>query len=286
MKHAKKIAALLLAAAMMIPAAGCAKGGSSNTETSESSKSENSKLNDTNLPLSTDENGQMHVDLTFEDEPKNNQYPVTQPATTVKLGSDGTLYVQQTDINGGTVTQDGGEAATVVYTGTTLASSYKEPDYTPNYKSFFSMWLDTSKGADYVFDGEFLVFDVKINDDAKDGVYPVEIYHTDFSNWGKSGETPKTLDVTTNVGYICVNSDAPTPDHKTGGDLTLTPGVVSGKPGETVKLAVKAEQNSGFVGFRIWLSYDSNAVQFLKTAAGADFDTNTRPSGKDVSSAQ
>ena len=284
MNYTKKIAALLLAAAMMIPAAGCAKGGSSSgTEDSKQSGSADSKSGgDTKIPLSTDENNQIKVDLTYEDEPKNNEFPVTQPATTAKRGEDGSLYVQQTDINGGTVTQAGGEAATVLYTGTTVASSYAEPEYTPNYKSFFSMWLDTSKQADYVFDGEFLVFDVKINDDAKDGVYPVEIYHTDFSNWGKKGETPKTLNVTTNVGYICVNAAEPTPDHQTGGDLTLTPGVVSGKPGDTVKLAVKAENNAGFVGFRVWLSYDSNAVKFLKTTAGADFDTSTRPSGKDV----
>lgn len=280
MNYAKKITALLLAAAIMIPAAGCAKGGSNDSKQDNSaSAGENSKSGGDKIPLQTDANGGIQVDLTYEDEPENNQYPATQPANTVKRGEDGSLYVQQTDINGGTVTQAGGDAATVLYTGTTLASSYAEPEYTPNYKSFFSMWIDTSKQADYVFDGEFLVFDVKIRDDAKDGVYPVEIYHTDFSNWAA-----KTMEVTTNVGYICVNSDAPTPDHKTGGQLTLTPGVVSGKPGDTVQLAVKAENNSGFVGFRVWLSYDSNAVQFLKTKAGADFDTSTRPSGKDVSS--
>ena len=279
MNYTKRIAALLLAAAMMIPATGCAKGGNSGTESKSEASSADSKSGGDKIPMQTNENGQIKVELTYEDEPKNNQFPVTQPAVTVKVGEDGSAYVQQTDINGGKVTQADGKEATVLYTGTTLASSYKEPDYTPLYKSFFSMWIDTSKRADYVFDGEFLVFDVKIKDDAKDGVYPVEIYHTDFSNWAA-----KTMKVTTNVGYICVNSDAPTPDHKTGGDLTLTPDVVSGKPGDTVKLAVKAEQNSGFVGFRVWLSYDSNAVQFLKTKAGADFDTTTRPSGRDVDS--
>ena len=81
--------------------------------------------------------------------------------------------------------------------------------------------------ADFVFDGEFLVYKIKISEDAQDGVYPIQIYKDDVSNYDG-----KTLKIVSNPGYICINSDEPTPSHHTDGDLVLNGSVVSGKPGD------------------------------------------------------
>ena len=280
MKIRNKIAAILLAGMMALPAFSCSKGSG----TENNSNGQGSAENPSNLPISTDQQGGIGFDEpVFKDNPENNKYPATTPVVTVKRGDDGKVYVNQTDINGTTVTQDDGKAATVEYTGTTLATSYAEEDYQPAPKSYFSMWLDTSKKKDFVFDGEFLVFDVKIRDDAKDGVYPIEIYHTDFANY--NGDT---LEVKTNVGYICVNSAEPELKQETGGALTLNVGNASGKPGDTVKLVVSTAGNKGFVGYRIWMSYDSKAVQIESGEFGKDMDSFASVSGRtlDESSAQ
>ena len=279
MRNAKRIAAVLLAAVTMIPAASCAKEGS--TDSGANNAQNSKKDQEISIPVETDQKGGLKVDLTYQDQPENNQYPVTTPAVSAKRGEDGSLYVPQTDINGGKVTEEGGKEVTVAYTGTTLATSYAQPDYQPDYKTFFSMWVDTSRQKDYVFDGEFLVYEVKIKEDAKDGVYPIELYHTDFSNWAA-----KVMDVVTNVGYICINSEKPNPVHKNGGDIALCPDIITAKPGDTVQYVVKAENNTGIVGFRIWLSYDSNAMQFVRAKNGKDFESLTKTSGRDLESSQ
>ena len=74
----------------------------------------------------------------------------------------------------------------------------------------------------------------------------------------------KSLDVTANVGYIVVgDAKAPEVETKKGAGLTLTPGVVSGKAGETVKMVVNMENNPGFVGFDLQFNYDSNAMDIV-----------------------
>lgn len=280
MKHTRKIAALLLAAAMAVPAAGCAHSSSGNGNDSGNTQPEHTV--DPEISAAVDETGLQYFG--FEDNPQNNQFPITEPVVTTVLGTDGSLYIQKTDINGTAVTDPDGSAATELYTGTTLATTYAEPDYQPAYKTYFSMWIDTSEFKDFVFDGDFLEYDIKINDDAKDGVYPIQIYQTDFSNWRGPDGKPESFEAVTNVGYVCINADEPTPAHETGGKITLTPGVVSGKPGDTVKLIVKAENNSGIVAFRLWMSYDSNAMSITGARAGADFATDIKPSGRSVNS--
>ena len=272
MKISKKIAAVLMAGMIALPVFSCSKSGSGQEENESKSGAENTG----NLPISTDNQGGISLDEpVFKDNPENNLYPVTTPAVTVKQGEDGKVYVNKTDINGTTVTQEDGKPATEEYTGTTLATSYAVQDYQPAPKSYFSMWLDTSKKKDFVFDGEFLVFDVTIKEDAKDGVYPVEIYHTDFANY--NGDT---LEVKTNVGYLCVNKDAPATSQETGGALTLNVGTASGKPGDTVKLVVSTAGNKGFVGYRVWMSYDANAMSIDGGEFGKDLDTLASPSGR------
>ena len=271
MKYTKKIAALLMAAMMTIPAVSCKKGDSSGgTAASNTQPAETIQLN-------TNENKGIQMNLEFKEIENAGDNTETEPVATVAVGTDGSLYVQKTDINKQVVTQANGEAETEIYTGTTLATKVPSPEYTPEYKTYFSMWLDTTKKADFVFNGEFLTFKVKISEDAQDGVYPIQLYKDDFSNYDG-----KTLKVAKNAGYICINSDEPTPAHDTDGDVVLNGGVVSGKPGDTVDFTIKVENNSGFVGFRLWMSYDSNIFKISRATAGKDFETTSGMTGKTV----
>lgn len=167
-----------------------------------------------------------------------------------------------------------GTTSAVKSTGRSV--SYSETE-TPDHKtdwSTFVLWLDTSKKSDFVFDGEFLTMQVKIAEDAKDGVYPVGIMTDDFTNYnGDRLETAK------NPGFICVNAEAPEPANQSGGDLTLTGSTVSGKPGDTVTFTIGISDNKGIAGFRLWLKYDKKVLKITDVSAGKDFPGNPEKFG-------
>lgn len=272
MNYTKKILAVLTASALTLPAFSCKKNESS-------AVADGSTASQTvgTIQLDTDQNMGVKMELDFKEIEGDGQASDTEPSATLVSGTDGSLYVQKTDINNQPITQENGSAATELYTGTTIATQLPDPGYTPAYKTYFSMWLDTTKKSDFVFNGEFLEFDVKILEGAKDGVYSIQLYKDDFSNYES-----QTLKVTKNPGYICVNAAEPAPVHETGGDLTLSGSVVSGKPGDTVKFIVNIENNSGITGFRLWMSYDSNAIKIIRAGAGKDFKTDAGLDGKTV----
>ena len=96
-------------------------------------------------------------------------------------GEDGNYYVAKTDINGNAAVDGNGETQTDVYKDT--GKMEYQLNYTPSIKSYQALWLDISQKADFVFDGNLLEYEVKVADDAPDGIYPVEVYYTDFSNY-------------------------------------------------------------------------------------------------------
>lgn len=282
MNITKKAVALLLVSAMTLPCFSCAHADSNSSSTAESK--ENSESSEGVLPVvdndsmpeisgvEVNEEG-VKVELEMNDIGQDEELPIV---TTIR-GQDGKIYVPQTDINGTTVTEEGGSVATVLYTGTTLASSYANPDYQALYKSYQSLWVDTSKKKDFVFDGDFLVFDIEIKADAPDGVYPIEFYHLDIANYDA-----KSLDVKSNVGYVCVG-DAQIPTSQTTSDgFVLTPVSVKGKAGETVQVVIKAENNPGFCGFNLLFSYDANAMNVVSGGAGADFSSKAELTAHNV----
>ena len=282
MNSMKKIAAGLLACVITIPAVACSHGSS----TSDSSNAENSQNSQDSLvedsKISTDENQMItheldFIDITEENSSGDSQAEQNFIVTTIR-GEDGQIYVPQTDINGTTVTEAGGAPVTELYTGTTLATTYAEPSYTPAYKNHQAFWLDMSKKADFVFDGELLVYEFKIADDAVDGVYPLQYYFTDIANW----DAASIKDVTLNVGYICINSEAPANEQKTGSGLTINPGTVTAKPGDTVQVPVTIVNNPGFVGFRLRMRYDSKAMTIVDAGAGKDLHSNAGMTAKEL----
>ena len=222
-----------------------------------------------------DETGLVGFELSIGALPEDEQAVTTTVTTSPYItGNDGKIYVHQTDINGTTVTEAGGAPVTVEYTGTTvssttLATSYAEESYSPKMRTYQALWLDMSKRADFVFDGEFLIFDIKIKEDAPDGVYPLEFTHLDIANYDAH-----SLDVFANVGYIVVgDAQEPAVDNQKGSGLTLTPSVVSGKAGDTVQMVVDMDQNPGFVGFDLQFRYDCNAMDVVGGSAGKDFQS-------------
>lgn len=259
----KQVTAVLLASFMTLPAFACTKG------------KDNSKIDLTNSAVSTDKEGMVHIDLTLTPDPEVNV--TTTPAVTTFVDENGDIFVNKTDINGTTVTESGGAPVTEAYTGTTLATSYAEKDYTPKNKSYQAMWLDMSKKADFVFDGEFLIFDAKISEDAKDGVYPIDVFHPDFANYDA-----KTLPVTTNIGYVCVNANAPNVKKNIGDGLTVSCNTVTAKPGDTVQLVFVLDNNPGFVGFNFMFSYDGNAMTVSGGGAGKDFSSRANLTAHEV----
>ncbi|MBR6107096.1 MAG: hypothetical protein IKQ39_03720 [Oscillospiraceae bacterium] len=302
MNNLKRTAALLLACTMMIPAFACGKNNSSSTGETEvsgessaaesnadnssegdssaaDSKSDNSEnssedsgSNNAGLEVAekyivTDSNGQQNWVLNFNDNISvNNDEDAANAIVTTLRGDDGTIYVPKTDINGTTVTQEGGSPATELYTGTTLASKYEEPTYTPKFRNYMALWLDISERKDFVFDGDLLEYQLEIADDAPKGVYPIEFTLVDISDF--EGKGLGTID--TNPGFVCVNMDEPEQNITLSDNVTLTIDTISAKPGETAKLKVKIDNNTGIVAFRLMIRYDSNVITIKKSGAGKD----------------
>lgn len=184
------------------------------------------------------------------------------PAVTTYVADNGDVFVAQTDINGASVTEPNGAAVTVPFVTETVAA----PAHA--YKSYQALWVDTSKKKDFIFDGEFLVFDIEVKSDAKDGAYPFEFYYTDFSNYDGV-----TLDVKSIPGYVVIG-DAEIPETpELENILTLVPESVKVKAGDTAKVIVNVRNNPGFCGFNVYLHYDSNVMSVQKAYAGSEFST-------------
>ncbi len=298
MTYTKKIAAVLLAAAMTVPAVACSHASTPNggdTTPQQSAADSNADPASTNAgdpaadvdvpPLQTDADGGFKQELMFMETPKSNNNGAEENmdnviVTTVR-GEDGNYYLPKTDINGAVVTQENGSAATAeAYTGTTLATTYAKQDYVPKYQSYQAFWLDTSKKADYIFDGEFLVLEAEIPADAVDGVYPIEFYYTDVSNY----DAQDVGEITTVPGYICINSAEPAGTTPTAAGMTLAPQNVSAKPGDTVRIPIMITNNPGIVAFDLRLRYDSNAMQIVDAGAGKDFASSASMTAHEIGS--
>lgn len=282
----KRFAVVLAAAALALPMASCGKGGSNQTTTTTAANAEttgrdrSSEKAQLESQIVVDPSGMIDAGLMFVNDPgeadDSNPFIGTSPAVvTTMIGTDGNAYVAKTDINGTNVTEEGGDLVTELFTGTASPASYAEPDYVPEIKSYLSMWVDTSKQSDYVFNGEFLNFEIKVKDDAKDGIYPIDFYWLDFSDY--DGNIPAAEST---MGYICINSSKPD-EPSVGSGLTVVPGIVEAKPGDTIQYPVSIKNNTGLTGFVLRFSYDSKAFEIVKGSNGKDFDIKSKITNKD-----
>lgn len=299
MNNMKRMIAAMLAAALTLPAFACGEkipsgndstavvtdapsdGGASsqadgNAEVSNAdSKNEDSQNAD---PASSEDNstvtdpdGGRNIALSF-DQPEDLD---DEPVVSTIRGDDGNMYIEKTDINGAVVTEENGDAKTEIYTGVT--ASYSDNTYVAKTKTYQAYWMDISQRKDFIFDGNLLEIEVKIADDAKDGVYPVEVYYSDFSNYSANtdGNASKMKDVAFRAGYVCINSEEPA-QEALGDKMTLTPDTISAKPGDTVRMNVRIDNNPGIVAFVIRMHYDSNVMTVVKGAAGSDLGARAR----------
>ncbi|MBR3267119.1 MAG: hypothetical protein IKI58_00060 [Oscillospiraceae bacterium] len=268
MNTLKRYAALLLAGSMLLPAFACSKGknDSSSSAGDSSSSSDFAQMFD-EKNMVTDANGAPNFMLDFNDNIAgvNDEDAINAIVTTIR-GDDGKIYVPRTDINGTTVTQADGKPVTDVYTGTTLATTYASPDYVPKFRNYMALWLDISKGENFVFDGNLLEYEMEIAQDAPSGVYPIEFTLIDMGDY--DGKGFKQVDW--NPGYVCINADEPTRNDVDNGNLTLTAETISAKPGETARMKVKITNNTGIVAFRIMIRFDSNVISIKNAGAGKD----------------
>ncbi len=306
MKHMnKRLLAALLAVAMTLPAFSCGEkipsGDESTAEVSdsanessneESSNAESSKgnadsadsdssskaaNNEDSVEINTDdvvidENGAQNHKLVFE----TPELLDDEPVVSTKRAEDGSVYVAKTDINGVVVTEANGSEATELYTGETNAALY-EKDYTPSIKTYQAYWLDISKKQDFVFDGSLLEFEIQVKENTPNGIYPVEVYFADLSNYSaNTDENAAKLDAVKFIpGYVCVNTDQPEVPA-TGTEMTLRPETISAQPGETVRMKLLIENNPGLVAFVIRMHYDDNAIVINEAGAGADLGKHAR----------
>lgn len=293
MNTLKKMTAVLLAAMVTIPAYACGEKIQGNSKTdpvlsdidnpgnNDSADSnaggnaaEDSKTNEAIQWMQentvVDPDGQLNQKLTFNEDFKDNT-----PVATPFRGEDGNYYVAKTDINGQTAVNGSGETVTEVYKD--AGKMDYQLNYTPDLKSYQALWLDISKKQDFVFDGNLLEFEFKVADDAPEGIYPVEIYYSDFSNYSANQDenTPKLKDVDRIKGYIAVNKDAPETD-KPGNKMTVSCDSISVKPGDTARFNVRVDNNPGIVAFVLRMRYDSKIVTIEKAAAGNDLGKRAR----------
>ena len=106
MNYTKKILSVLMAASMTLPAFACNKDSSKPESTAANTQPAES------LEIKTDENKGIQMDLEFKEIENVANNSETEPVATVAVGTDGSLYVQKTDINKQLVTQENGSAAT------------------------------------------------------------------------------------------------------------------------------------------------------------------------------
>ncbi|MBR7084282.1 MAG: hypothetical protein IKI37_03795 [Oscillospiraceae bacterium] len=139
--------------------------------------------------------------------------------------------------------------------------------YTPSYDVNKAYWLDMSQSSDFFFEGEFLIYEFKIKEDAPDGVYPITFEKADIASWDVKTWTPKII-----TGEVAVNTTPTAQEDMPDDEFALKINSVSGKPGDTVTVTVDLKNNPGFCGFVINMKYDKGALELLNEEGGKDFN--------------
>ncbi len=274
----KRIIAFVAICCVAITAIGC-----SNSDKSSKSGTEEEILNSP-IEYETNENGAyikaplqevapgvpgISVDDGVDiDAPDNVQGSTSkkEPATAYVVATDSnnqpvTEMVPVTDASGEKMTDADGQEVTEAVTVTevvTVEPTEPEEEYVSKTKKKYLYWMDISKNADFKFEGQFIKLKFKIKDDAPERDYPVTI-NPDFA--ADSGVSLNNQVRTLN-GTIRVGGDIEEQDISSLGGIKLYADNVSAKPGESVECYLNIKDNPGMVAAIIWVSYDSNAMDF------------------------
>ncbi len=141
-----------------------------------------------------------------------------------------------------------------------------QTEYTPVYDTCKAYWLDMSQESDFVFEGEFLIFEFEINKDIPDGSYPITITQTDIASWDLVSLNPKIIN-----GEVAVNTELKKQEDFPENEFALKVESVAAKQGDTVKVAIDLKNNTGFCGFVVDVQYDKSAMTIVDTYGGENF---------------
>ena len=274
----KRIIAFAAICCVAVTAIGCA------SKDDKSSKSGDDAVVDSPIEYETNEDGAyikaplqeiapgdlgISVDDDVDiDAPDNVEGSTTkkEPATAYVVATDSnnqpvTEMVPVTDAGGEKVTEADGQEVTEAVTVTevvTVESTEDEEEYISNTKKKYLYWMDISKNADFMFEGQFIKLKFKIKDNAPERDYPVSINHDFAADSGVSlNNQVRCLN-----GTIRVGGDIEEQDISSLSGIKLYADNVSAKPGEEVECYLNIKDNPGMVAAIIWVSYDSNAMEF------------------------
>lgn len=183
-----------------------------------------------------------------------------------------TEVVEVTDEAGEKVTEADGQPVTEVVEK--IVEKVVEKDnsgsaYTPSTQNCRAFFLNMTKKADFVFDGEFLVLEFKIKEGTPDGVYPITIVNPDIANWDAESVVPTVFDGEVVVGNAQSKKQAANADG-----FALDISSAKGNPGDVVKVVVNCKNNPGFCGFVLNIEFDGGALESYDKYGGADFDAS------------
>ncbi|MCM1226070.1 MAG: cohesin domain-containing protein [Clostridium sp.] len=129
-----------------------------------------------------------------------------------------------------------------------------------------SIWMELSKGSDYVFDGEFIEATFKIKETTQNGTYPITIEWLDFSDYAAN-----TIPVTGINGSVVVGGTATETQFTNDGSFEIKADSVSGNPGDEVTVVFRCQNNPGICASIFRFGYDSDALEYVSGSQGIDF---------------
>lgn len=127
-----------------------------------------------------------------------------------------------------------------------------------------AFWMNLS--GNFVFDGEYMTAQFKIKDTTANGTYPILIEYIDFSDY-----VPTSLDVKSINGSVVVGGNPVEKQFANDGSFEVKADSVSGNPGDTVTVSFQFKNNPGVCATIFRFSYDSDALEYVGGAKGADF---------------
>ena len=128
-------------------------------------------------------------------------------------------------------------------------------------------WMDMSQFKDYVFDGEYLVANFKIKENAVDGIYPITIEWLGFTNWECEEVSFTGVD-----GAIVVGGEASENEFNDDNTPQVMASNISGKAGDTVQVTFNIKNNPGVTGNIFRFGYNCDALEYVSGSEGANFN--------------
>lgn len=218
---------------------------------------------------------------------ENSGEPATKYITVTEAnGEPKTEVVNVTDAEGEKVTDSNGEDVTEVVEVTEAVTDENsnqggngnedkpnnttDASYEPYMGESYAIWLDISKDADYVFNGEFIEVTFKIKENAPNGVYDVNITNPDLANIYKGGTTVKPDTVV--GGKVFIGTEAEKQREFTDDDgFAIYGDYISANPGDEVKFRFYMNNNPGLVAINFHYEFDRNAMDIIDAKSVGEF---------------